>query len=71
MSSRQPKRTVSAPSPSSAAGVQANRVLSVVLAADEDVQWITTIAPDGSAFVSGYTIIKKPRSPTLLRGTTG
>jgi hypothetical protein len=57
-----PKRTVTAPSPSSAAGAQANRVLSVDLEADEDVQWITTIAADGSTYVSGYTIIKRQAS---------
>lgn len=36
-----------------------NRVQSVVLADDEDVGWIWTSLPNGTQFVSGYTIFKR------------
>ncbi len=50
-------RTVDAPS---AFGPGAyNRVQSVILADDEDVSWIWTSLPNGTQFVSGYTIIKR------------
>jgi uncharacterized protein YoaH (UPF0181 family) len=38
----------------------ANRVCSVDLQADEDVEWITTLMADGMTCVSGYTITKRP-----------
>ena len=58
--SQQPLRTVSAPPPSRAlASTPANRVFSVILGADEDVQWVWTHAADGVSYVSGYTIVKK------------
>jgi hypothetical protein len=36
-----------------------NRVFSVVLEGDEDVEWAWTHTTDGISYVSGYTIIKK------------
>ncbi len=51
-------RTVDAPS---AFGPGAyNRVQSVILADDEDVSWIWTSLPNGTQYVSGYSIIKRP-----------
>ena len=59
-SSQQFKRTVAAPAPSFASAMlPANRVLSVDLQADEDVEWITTSTADGMTYVSGYTITKR------------
>jgi len=57
---RQPplRRTGDAPS---AFGPGAyNRVQSVILADDEDVSWIWTSLPNGTQYVSGYTIVKRP-----------
>jgi hypothetical protein len=55
----QPQRTVIAPSPMLvSASVPLNRVLSVVLAADEDVEW-TWSSTEGASYVSGYTIVKR------------
>ncbi|PZD70314.1 hypothetical protein C1752_14315 [Acaryochloris thomasi RCC1774] len=55
------KRTVFAPQSALDASAQepANRVISVELAEDEDVQWIWMSLPEGTAYVSGYNIIKK------------
>jgi len=59
-SSQQFKRTVAAPAPSFASAMPpANRVFSVDLQADEDVEWITTSTADGMTYVSGYTITKR------------
>ncbi len=56
---RPSQRVVHAPQPSVAtAAALPNRVLSVVLESDEDVDWIWTAA-GGVRFVSGYTIVKK------------
>lgn len=54
------KRTILAPQSALNPSAQepANRVISVELAEDEDVQWIWTSLPDGTAYVSGYNIIK-------------
>jgi hypothetical protein len=50
-------RTVTAPQPE---GVPLpTHVISVELAADEDVQWQWTHTTDGKSIVTGYTIIKK------------
>lgn len=36
-----------------------NRIVSVVLEEDQDVIWEWTRAPDGTQFVSGYTIVPR------------
>ena len=51
-------RTVTAPPPSNAsASLPSNRVLSVTLGENEDVEWLWTIAADGTSYVSGYRIL--------------
>jgi hypothetical protein len=58
--SPQSHRTVIAPSPTSvSASIPRNRVLSVVLAADEDVEWTWSSTVEGVSYVSGYTIVKR------------
>jgi hypothetical protein len=53
-------RTVMAPPPSPASMKSLpNRVFSVVLQADEDVEWAWTHTADGTSYVSGYTVVKK------------
>ena len=53
-------RTVTAPPPSPASTkALPNRVFSVVLEGDEDVEWAWTHTTDGISYVSGYTITKK------------
>jgi hypothetical protein len=57
--SQQYPRTVTAPPPSSAlANAPANRVFSVILEADEDVEWMWTHTTDGISYVSGYGSVK-------------
>ena len=58
--SEESQRAVEAPPPSPLS-VKAlpNRVFSVVLGADEDVEWIYTHTQDGVSYVTGYTIVKK------------
>jgi hypothetical protein len=57
--SQQSERTISAPLPSPASAKRPlNRVESVVLGPDEDVEWIWTHTLDGSSYVSGYSIVK-------------
>jgi hypothetical protein len=51
-------RTILAP-PAVGEGV-VNRVNSVIVADDEDVEWEWTNSPDGTRFVSGYTIVPRP-----------
>ena len=54
------QRTVAAPPPSPASSNPLpNRVFSVVLKADEDVEWAWTSSPDGVSYVSGYTIVRR------------
>lgn len=58
--SPKPGRTVYAPQPMFPPGkAPANRVISVRLDEDEEVEWQWTSLPDGQTYVSGYTIIKK------------
>jgi hypothetical protein len=53
-------RTVVAPAPSPATmNPLPNRVLSVTLDADEDVEWTWTSSADGVSYVSGYTLVKR------------
>jgi hypothetical protein len=57
--SQPPSRTITAPAPSFAgATLPPNRVLSVELKPDEEVEWTTTSTADGTTYVSGYTILK-------------
>jgi hypothetical protein len=57
----QQKHTVFAPQPTFVSSSQrpANRVISVQLNADEAVQWTWMSLPDGTSYVSGYTICQK------------
>jgi hypothetical protein len=55
-------RTVSAPPPSALS--PPNRILSVALDADEDVEWIWTHTAAGVSYVSGYIITRK-QTPAL------
>ena len=48
---------------STSANLPLNRVLSVVLRADEDVQWLWTSTTEGVSYVSGYTIVKRESTP--------
>ena len=55
------QRVVNAPPstvPSSATPLP-NRVVAVVLAPDEDVEWIWTTTAEGAEYVSGYNIVKR------------
>lgn len=54
-------RTVNAPPPVGRGVV--NRIDSVIVFEDEDVEWEWTNAPDGTRFVSGYTIVPR-RAPS-------
>jgi hypothetical protein len=56
---QQSRRTVNAPSPITSGKLPLNRVISVVLDADEDVRWSWTSTTDGVSYVSGYTIVKR------------
>ena len=57
---QQSQRTVNAPSPLlTSANLPLNRVISVVLNADEDVRWSWTSTTEGVSYVSGYTIVKR------------
>lgn len=47
-----------------ASPIQANRVLSVWLEEDEDVQWTWTYWPNGENSITGYTIVKKTTERT-------
>jgi len=51
---------VAAPAPLGLASTACplNRVLSVVLAPEEDVRWIWTSTPEGVSYVSGYAIVQ-------------
>jgi hypothetical protein len=55
-------RTVHAPPPSPASMKPLpNRVFSVVLQSDEDVEWTWMHTTDGVSYVTGYTIIQRER----------
>ena len=55
------KRTVFAPQPIliSSLALPANRVISVEVDDNEDVEWMWTSLPEGTKYISGYTIVKK------------
>jgi hypothetical protein len=58
--SKHPQRTVIAPQPSPASvSPLPNRILAVVLEADEDVEWTWTSTAHGVSYVSGYTIVRR------------
>ncbi|WP_322877567.1 hypothetical protein [Pseudocalidococcus azoricus] len=61
MSEDNQKRTVFAPQPAlvSSSQVPANRVISVEIGDDEDVEWLWISLPDGTKYVSGYTVVPK------------
>ncbi|WP_414590484.1 hypothetical protein [Anabaena sp. CCY 9614] len=61
MSEDKQKRIVVAPQPSlvSSSSLPPNRVISVELENAEDVEWVWMSLPDGTKYVSGYTIVKK------------
>jgi hypothetical protein len=56
------QRTVMAPPPSPlSAKMPANRVVSVIVQADEDVEWVWSSTAEGVKYVSGYNKIKHRR----------
>jgi hypothetical protein len=56
------QRTVTAPDPTPASPKPlSNRVFSVILDSNEDVEWHWTNTADGIRYVSGYTILKKDK----------
>ncbi|MSQ48542.1 MAG: hypothetical protein EXR78_09220 [Deltaproteobacteria bacterium] len=58
--SKRSQRTAIAPAPSQAtANLPPNRILSVILEAEEDVEWTWTSTVDGVSYVSGYTLVKR------------
>lgn len=58
------QRTVTAPPPSPASAKPLpNRIFSVVLRGNEDVEWIWTHSTDGVSYVSGYKIVEKRQAP--------
>ncbi|MEO1124486.1 MAG: hypothetical protein AAFX95_10420 [Cyanobacteria bacterium J06639_16] len=61
MKEEKQKRIVSAPqsNPGASSSPPANSVISVELSEDEDVEWTWASMPDGSKYVSGYTIVQK------------
>jgi len=63
------KRTVFAPQPTlmSSFELPANRVISVELNPEEEVEWAWTLLPDGTSYVSGYTI--SPKTNLIVNST--
>ncbi|MFB2895248.1 hypothetical protein ACE1CI_20255 [Aerosakkonemataceae cyanobacterium BLCC-F50] len=61
MTENQKKRTVFAPQPTLvlSSNLPANRIISVELNDNEDVEWMWATLPDGTKYVSGYIIVKK------------
>ena len=61
MSKANQKRIVMAPQPvlASASQLPANRIISVELDEHEAVEWQWTSLPNGSRYVSGYTILEQ------------
>jgi hypothetical protein len=54
------RRTILAPQPSPASLKPVlNRVESVILGPDEDVEWIWVHTPEGVSYVNGYAIVKR------------
>ena len=54
------RRTIFAPLPSPASVKPVlNRVESVILGPDEEVEWIWAHTPEGVSYVNGYAIVKK------------
>jgi len=65
------QRTVLAPSPTSVSGsIPSNRVLSVVLDDNEDVEWTWTSTAEGTSYVSGYTIVTRENPASLNSNET-
>ena len=61
MTADKQKRTVLAPQPAliSFSSLPANRVISIELDDDEDVEWMWMSLPNSMKYVCGYTIVKK------------
>jgi hypothetical protein len=60
MSVKQSSRTILAPPPSPASAKPVvNRVESVILGPEEDVEWIWAHTPEGVSYVNGYIIVKR------------
>jgi hypothetical protein len=59
MSVKQSSRTILAPPPSPASARPMNRVESVILGPEEDVEWIWAHTPEGVSYVNGYIIVKR------------
>lgn len=57
------RRWTAAPLPTTPFGLTTGTITGVYLAPDEEVEWHTAIAPDGSTQVTGYTINKKRQTP--------
>jgi hypothetical protein len=63
------RRTILAPLPSPASlRPVLNRVESVVLGPDEDVEWIWAHTPEGVSYVNGYAIVKRESDVEVPRG---
>ena len=57
------RRTILAPLPSPASVRPIpNRVESVMLGPDEEVEWFWAHTPEGVSYVNGYSIVKKAAS---------
>jgi hypothetical protein len=68
INSQQSQRTIPAPPPSPASAKPIlNRVESVVLGPDEEVEWIWAHTLDGVSYVNGYTIVKKDTDGKMPR----
>jgi hypothetical protein len=62
---RKTTRVVTVPQPMIAVAtfqLPSNRPLDVVLAEDEDVEWIWSSLPCGLSYISGYKVVKKDES---------
>lgn len=61
MKTRKTTRVVTVPQPMIAVAtfqLPSNRPLDVVLAEDEDVEWIWSSLPGGLSYISGYKVVK-------------
>jgi hypothetical protein len=62
------RRTILAPPPSPASFKPIlNRVESVILGPDEEVEWIWAHTPEGVSYVNGYAIVKRETDGAIPR----
>jgi hypothetical protein len=61
---KQVTRIVNAPTSSTINSLPQNRVISVELKKNQDVQWIWSYTSSGQSYVSGYEIIEEDSVPT-------